>query len=233
MTELLGHTETRILLDVERYANIILTMGDVFHPDRDGVYDRITGECLLDFGRGGGFWIDNRPKGHGRKYRIDTIQDFENAKGSIYNHNGRMVVSARNISRIEVELERPLYIKAKEAAAAFVVEVIKNHHDYIMAGRNIPDLYELMYVDEILESSRRKEIYYSLERKIHSDLADDLNRYQWHDIWVSKSSGVYMLDVKTDIRIREWYEEKFKKQDIENERLRENGAGEYGDLRCT
>lgn len=229
MAELLGYNETRILLNIDRYARTLLMMGDVFPPDRDGVYDRLNGDCILDFGRGGGYWVDRK----NRKHPIQTLEDFEAANGMIYDfHDRRVVGSVERLRRLQVVAERPIVFKAQEAAAAVVADVIKNHHDFVNTGCNILDIDEALYMDVIEESPRRLGLFRSLEGMIYQDMVDYLNEYSWNDIWISKSANVYMLDVKIDIRIREWYEERFKRQDQEEELIRENGK-DYTVIRCT
>lgn len=229
MAELLGYNETRILLNTDRYSRSLLAMGDIFPPDRDGVYDRLTGDCILDFGRGGGYWLDKR----NRKHPITTLEDFETANGPVYDfHDRRIIGSIERLRRLQVVAERPIIFKAQEAAAAVVASVIKDHHDFVNIGRNILDLEDALYMDIIEGSPRRLAIYRNLENIIYQDMVDYLNEYSWNDIWISKSANVYMLDVKIDIRIREWYESRFKRQDEEEEVIREHGE-DYRVIRCT
>lgn len=226
--ELLAYTQTRRLLDADRYARILLSMGDIFKPDRDGVYDSITGRKILDFGTTNAYWIDKND----RRCFITSIQDYDRAKGDIYDSRDRLIMTQRNHKVIQTEPDRPLVVKAKEAAAAYAGMIMKDHHKYVTFSNDIPDWEDCVFTDIIDDFPKKKAILRELERTIFSDYSEMLNEFEWCDIWLSRNHNTYMVDVKADIRIREWYEENFRRRDIEAERLREEGEN-HDNIRCT
>ncbi len=213
--EMYAYTERRVVVDTDKYAKYFLNMGDIFRESAPGVYNANTGEQLVDFIQGGHF-MEN-----GKRVRITCWKDFEEANGDIFNHNNMLTVRHRNIKRITVTERAPLFHKAVEAAAATFGDLLKANFRYAIVGRNIRDLRDIVYMDDIEESDRRLRIMQAVENDMVADMANDFKDIGWKELLLSRKTGTYMVDVLMDVRLKEYYENKFDRMDREDDERRE------------
>lgn len=213
--EMYGYIERRVMVDTTKYAKYFLNMGNIFRESAPGVYDANTGEQLIDFFQGG-HYMEN-----GKRVRITCWKDFEEATGDIFNHNNMLTVRHRNIKRITVTERAPVFHKAVEAAAATYGELLKANFRFATVGRNIRDLRDIVYMDDIEETDRRLRILQDVENEIVHDIDADLKDIGWKELHLTKKTGAYMVDVLIDVRLKEYYENKFDKMEREDDERRE------------
>lgn len=227
LTEVLRYTELRTILNVDKYSRYLLSMGDIFTPDRPGVYDYATGDCILNFDKGPGFWKDKR----GNRREISNIADYDRAMGDVFDGTGRLAITARHHKTTKTDKERSLIVKARDTAASYVQYIMSQYHDNITLSTNMPDFEDQVYLDMIEGHPRKLASLRELESVIFREFSEMCNKYEWHEIWITKSSNTYLLDVKADIRIKEWYEDKFFKEMNSEQRRWENGGDQ--EIICT
>ena len=213
--ELLSYTERRVIIDIDRYARDLLRMGDIFPPDPYGVYDAVTGDCLVDFGKGG-YWIDNS-SGRDRRHEIFDFRSFEEAKGNVFNHQGIRTVSSMNIRRIQITDDRPMIFKARQAGASLYAQALMEMQDYAKISPNIQEVRETLYLEEIERSQRLSASLAGVTHSIESSIWDDFEYDKFKELIFSKKSGVYMVDVAADIRIRDYYLRRFEEEALQRE----------------
>lgn len=209
--ELLAYVERRVIVDVDRYARFFLNMGDVFHPDPYGVYNLVTGDCIADFGKSP-YTLYN-----GQKKILSTWDDYDDAKGNIYTHDGYLTLSARNIKRTQVTDNRPILFKAKEAAISYFCEVLEERHDYVNTPRNIKQLDQVAYRSDIENSTRMYGELMRLESLIASDITNNFENDTWRELYLASRNGTFMVDVGLDVRIKDYYLRRFDRIDQERE----------------
>lgn len=211
--ELMNYIEMRYIPDIDRYSRMLASMGDVFKPDVHGLYHPRTGDCIVNFERPG-YFIDPQAKSY-RKRRVDilTYADFDNAVGDIYDYDGRLVMAARNVKRVELLDERPLIYKARDAALALIDDNLDVEFDHYMSSREIPKLCDVMYDEDEITSKRCRTILSEVRREIDRDILNRLQEYRWNEVHLHRDSSTVIIDVKMDIRIKQYYENLFSETD--------------------
>lgn len=217
--ELLSYTERRVFIDVDAYARMLLRMGDIFQPDPCGVYHAVTGECLVDFGKGS-YYL--RKKGS-RVEQVDIrdFHDFENAQGAIYDLNGNVVISPINIRRVQVSDHRSPIAKAYEAAGVLYGRELFDALPHARVSRGLPEIEECLYMREIEETPHLFKELAAIEDVINRDIQNNFSNDHFKEILLSKRSGAFIVDVSLDYRIKEYYLRKFEEQELE--RNQQNG----------
>lgn len=214
--QLYSYRERRVMPNVEYYSRAFLGMGDIFTPDPYGVYNELTGECIADFGRGP-YSLER-----GRKIMLYNLDDFENARGDIYNHYGQRTLKQVNLRRIPIATERPIHIKALDAGMSCFAEVLQNHYDYVQIDKRIKPLKDCVYLDNIMEVRSRSRRYRDLEMDIFKDLQKFFTEEdEWKEMYVGRHNGVCIVDVQLDIRLKDYYERRFERELAEEARREE------------
>lgn len=222
MVDLLNFCEARKIIPVETYASRLLELGaDVaFRASPAGVYDQRNGQCIVDFGQHDAYWRDK----DGSAYDVYDEQSFMEARGDIYDQKGNVLISAKSRRQGVFGPERPVFFKAIDVATAIVAEVFQKQHQHVIAMRPVSlSIIDHVYEDLAEESGNFQKAYNSVETMIVDDFSELLLRYEWSDVWLTKARGALVMEVKVDIRIREWYEMKFKEEEHAREQERENG----------
>lgn len=219
LTEILNFSETRVFPPIDEYAETLLEISDIFLPDPYGIYAVNTGNCIINFEKTEGFWID---KSNGERRVIYDEQSFSEARGAIYNQDGNLILTPLAKHRLSFATQRPDFFKARKLAKAIVAETIDKEHDHVTVMPCVErDTESLVIEDVFRESPRCLRVYRKLVCNIADDLSEMLNKYEWNDIWILHSRGAFVIEVKVDKRIREWYEERFRKEIITQEEERE------------
>lgn len=230
--QMLGYVENRVLVDLEKYAKVLMHIGDIFEPDPVGIYNANTGECIVDFGKGY-YWLENKGRTRvPKRHYISDYNDFVNAQSDIYDHNGFMTIRHQNIKRVTISDDRPVFFKARYAACSLVAEVLRKYHEYFICSSNIPDLRDLVNVDYIMNSQVMSERLHNLENLICTDFRELLEQCTWKELLLSMRNGTALVDVLLDIRIKDYYERKFDELDAE-QRQRDEDEYEGRTIRCT
>lgn len=196
-------------------------MGEVFTRDAFGVYHSITGELLVDFGMAPYTYIN----GDTEKLVLTDMNDFDRATSDIYDYRGVITLSRRDLKRTPIAEEPPLMCKARKAAAAFFASVLRDTMGYAKMSRNIPRIDDTIDMEYILSSDRLKERLKELELDIIADINRLFNGDSFKDLYMHFKSGIYIVDVGVDIRIRDYYLRLFDEQDRENDRDSEKYEG--------
>lgn len=224
---MMAYSHGRKIVDVDRYARRLLMLGDVFPPDPDGIYLDSDGTCISDFGRCS-FYTS---KGHRKE--IASFEDFDKAVGTIYDHRGNPIVTIRRPGTLQVSSERHPIFRAKNAAAALVGDILRREFGHLTVADNIPDWdNEVIYLDAISESRRRRDIINRLEDDIIVEVVRELEEFSWFEMIFEKSRACHLVDIRLDVRIKEYYENFFNRQEEEEDLRREHGDA-YGRIRCT
>ncbi len=212
--EMLSYVEKRIFVDVDKYGKILMRIGDIFRPSPNGIYNENNGDCIVDFGKGY-FFRDKR----GQKIYITDYNTFNSVNNDIYDHRGFMTLRKENLRRVTICDERPMFFTARFAAAALVAYILKNNHDYFCMSSSVPDLSDCLF-EEVFDTDRGfSGRIRNLETIIHKDINLLLDEHRWNELYMQSKSGTFTIDVLLDIRIKDYYERKFDKedQDIEDE----------------
>lgn len=207
--EMLSYVENRVLVDVDKYARLLMRVGNIFKSAPDGIYNENTGQCLVDFAKGY-YYIDPNKK----RVRIFDLIGFENCDGDIYDHNGFLVVKKINLKRIPVCDDRPLFFKARYASAALVSKIMREYHSYFSESQSIPSFYDCVYSDLINDVNELHSKLIRIEDVITGDFDEVISQCAWKEIYFHNKNGQFIMDVLLDIRIKDFYDRKFDK--IEN-----------------
>lgn len=224
---MMAYSHCRKIVDVDRYARRLLMLGDVFPPDPDGIYLDSDGTCISDFGRSS-FYLSK-----GRRKEITSFEELDKAVGTIYDHRGHPIITIRRPGTLQVSHERHPILRARNAASALVGDILRREFGHMTVADNIPDWDDsVIYLDAIRESQRRRSIVDRLEDDIMVEVVRELEEFSWFEMIFEKSRSCYLVDVRLDIRIKEYYENFFKRQDEEEDLRREHGDA-YGRIQCT
>lgn len=215
--ELETYVEYKVLPNVELFARKLVEMGDVFNPDPVGLYHPVTGECIVNFDRPG-YYIDVKTR---KRVTVGTYDDFDRVNGDLYDYNNRCLLPFRDVKRIILIDERPVFVKAREAATCMVGEVLSENFGYSGVARDIERPTDVMDMESIEASSRRKNIYHGVRWEIARELDEKLDEREWHEMWLYKQYGVAIIEVQLDIRIKQYYLQLFREQarDIEDDTI--------------
>lgn len=228
--ELLSYTERRVVIDIDRYARDLMRIGDIFPPDPYGVYDAVTGACIVDFGNGG-YWVDRNTtdRRHPTRREIRDFHDFEQAKGAIYNNNGDVTVTAVNVRRIQVTDDRPAIHKARGAAAALFGETLFDSEDHVSVSPGINTFRECVYLDELEDSARMTSQLARLRHDMQFFISDVFQNDRFKELVFHCKASTYIVDVTADVRIKKYYLQKFEEEDlaVEESRISSEGYRSY------
>lgn len=230
--QMLAYVENRVLVDLDKYAKVLMRIGDIFNPDPVGIYNASTGECIVDFGKGY-YWCEvrqrNRPP---KRHYITDYDSFISAGGDIYDHNGFVTIQRANISRITISDDRPVFFKARLGACAVVANVLHKYHEHFVQAGNIPELNELLNMEYIEDNEIAFSRFQALENLICADFRELLEKCSWKELFLNMRSGIAVVDVLLDIRIKDYYERKFDELDAE-QRRRDDDEYEGRTIQCT
>lgn len=227
--DMYGYTERRLVIDVNKYARYFLSMGNVFRECSPGIYDACTGDQLVDYVIGARY---RSPDSAVKWNYIHCWEDFEAATDDVYSRD-RVTVSKRNLKRVQVTEKPPIHKLAKEAAAQVYSRLLYENYKHVIFGQNVPrDLSDIVYYDDIEENKTNWNLLRRLEEDIVRDMDHDLRDIGWKELLFQKRNGVYMVDVMLDIRLKDFYERKFEREEQEADMRRENEY-EGRSIQCT
>lgn len=209
---LLSYVERRVIVDIDRFAKSLINTPDIFRPSPYGVYNAQTGECVADFGQSP-YYLDRND----REMMIRDWDDFERAESDIFDSNGHVTLSKRRKAQYTFTDDRPIFFKAKEAAAGIYAEQLKEDFAYTQISRNIRPLNDIVYSDVVEESKNRTRMFHRLESVIVHSIADNFQEDEWKKLFFHKRNNAYLVDVGLDHRIEDYHMREFDQLDRERE----------------
>lgn len=223
--DLQNYVERRIILDPELFSRNFDTVLKFMHTHINDIYD-LTGKFLFSLDERV-YWTDDRDKRH----VITSMEGLKKARGNIYHYSGRVAMLNRDLVEKNYMTQEPGFIRALKLSEILIADMASGLYERISISRDFPSIENSIKFDELYgrDHEEVKVELSSAQRQIQSYLENLIDRNTWKELFLEKRNGVLVLDVGMDIRIKEWYLDKFAKRDaaeqerqehIESERIR-------------
>lgn len=216
-TELQEYIENRYIVDVDRFTGYLDTSVQFLNITFRTVYD-LYGRAVFSFDERT-YWVDKE----GQRHVVLSFNDLKKAKGNLYRQNGLVAFLARDIAEKNYLLDPPYSAKASALVETLIADVAGDIYNHVIVSREFPSIESIINFGEIHGSdlnSVKKEIA-STQRSIHGYLENLVSRYTWKEIFIYYKNDNVVMDVGIDTRIKQWYLNKFEREDIEEEAKRE------------
>lgn len=217
LTELYSHTDARLTFDPTIFVPRIMELGDIYTPDEPGMYDQRSGALIVPFD-GQAYSLETDRDGRTYEHNIQSEYDLSKATNDVMDRRySRVLLKKTSLRYVDKEFRstRPLWFRARELAIALAADVIQRTYQYRTICRTVRRVIDCVERDEL--DAFTIESLDEIEERVRNMILERVGEPGYNEIVMDSTRSTVIIDVKLDIRIRDWEENRLRKEQAEQE----------------
>lgn len=226
LLDLYSHVDRRVIFDPSTFVPRLIELGDIYTEDTPGMYDQRSGSMIIPFDGYSCFTetVVTKNKTFYEDRLVESEYDLDKATSDIRHRNtGRILLRKESLRHIKKEFRstRPIWFRARELAIALAADVIERTYTYRSICRSVRRVDHCVQRDE--QDAFTIENLDAIEERIRDFILYNVGEPGFNEIVMDSTRSMVIIDVRLDIRIRDWHERQIREEINRQEQIDAHG----------